>query len=70
MIKFLLPIALIALIVWFFLRGRKKDNKEALEDMVKCAQCGTYVSLNDAVIVGGKYFCGKECLESGKGSKK
>ena len=40
-------------------RADRADKDE--EIMVACEKCGTYVSSKEAIIVGGKYYCSKNC---------
>lgn len=41
----------------------KEAKKEAIEEMVKCAHCGTYISQDETILSMGKSFCSKECVE-------
>jgi len=44
---------------------KTKDNlKQESETMVECTKCKAYVSVNEALIVDGKYFCSKECADA------
>ena len=42
----------------------KKEPDEMIEEMVQCAQCGTYVAQEDIILSMGRSFCSKECIES------
>lgn len=42
----------------------KKDDKVAIEEMIQCAHCGTYISQEDTILSMGKSFCSKECVEA------
>ena len=33
------------------------------DTLVECAQCGTYVTVKEAIIIGGRYYC-DECAAS------
>ena len=74
MLKILFTIAVVWAIYFFLIKKpqisehRKRKAEEAKrkpgkdeEIMVDCEKCGTYVSSHDAIIVGGKYYCSKEC---------
>lgn len=69
MVRFLIPIIIIGVVVWFFMRKtpqkQQKTKKEELsgETMVECLECGTYISLKEAYSHKGKHFCSKKCLE-------
>ena len=41
----------------------KEDKKEAIQELVECAQCGTYISQEETILSMGKSFCSKECVE-------
>lgn len=66
--KLLLLAAVIAAVYYFFFKPKplpKKDDAKPAsdsEETVECAACGTYVSLADAIVSNGKYYCSKECL--------
>ncbi len=43
--------------------GKKEQTKEKKADsaeMVECEKCGTYTSLDEALLRDGKYFCSNE----------
>ena len=73
-LKVLLVIVVIA-VVYFLLIKKKpeiaKDKKKTKNDkneiqsdeMIECATCGTYVSIDDTILSNNKYYCSKECLE-------
>lgn len=73
MLKWLLVIALVAAVYFFFIkkkplpnenRPKNRDKKKPDEaDMVECEKCGTYVSLGEALLKDGKYFCSSECMK-------
>ena len=47
--------------------NQKQNNKkknEAVEEMVECATCGTYISQEETILSMGKSFCSKECVEN------
>lgn len=72
--QWIVVLVLIAL-VWFLFVKKKplpnekasttKKKKEKLDedDMVECISCGTYISLSEALLRDGKYFCSDECLK-------
>lgn len=39
-----------------------KNDKMISDDMIECQGCKTFVSLNEAILSNGKYYCSKECL--------
>ncbi len=41
----------------------QKDKKEAIQELVQCAHCGTYISQEETILSMGKSFCSKECVE-------
>lgn len=43
---------------------RRKEREKDAQTVVECKQCGTYVSLDEAILVDGKYFCSKECVDA------
>ncbi len=42
----------------------KRAKDEDAQTVVECKQCGTYVSLDESILVDGKYFCSKECVDA------
>ncbi len=69
--QWILVIVLIALVYFLFIKkkplpGENKKNstskKAQDDDMVACKKCGVYVSLNEALLQNGEYFCSDECL--------
>ena len=70
--QWILVIVLIALVYFLFIKKKpllgenqkpkKKKDKES-DDMVACKTCGTYISLNEAMLQNGEYFCSNECLK-------
>jgi len=68
-LKILLLAAVLFAVYYFFFRTKPiKEVKrphvtpETMDDMVPCAKCGTYVTLDDAYISGGRYFCSTHCI--------
>lgn len=65
---------LIVLVYFLFIKKKplasentkSKKNKEKLneDDMVECQKCGTYITLSDALLKEGQYFCSDECLKA------
>jgi len=63
---------LIAVIYFIYIKkkplsGEKKsskDDKQSGDDMVACKKCDTYITLDDALIKDGSYYCSKECLNA------
>ncbi len=71
--QWLFVIGLIALVYFFFIkkkplsyesRPHHKKNKISGDEMVACERCGTYISLNEALIKDGQYFCSDECMKA------
>ncbi|WP_095225189.1 PP0621 family protein [Helicobacter sp. 12S02634-8] len=63
--RLLIPLVIVGVVVWyFFLRKspKKPKGKQDVEIMVECCECGTYISSQEAVLSGGRYFCSKKCL--------
>jgi uncharacterized protein len=47
--------------------NKQTDKKEATKDgdeMVACKKCGTYISLDEALVSSGDYYCSDECLKA------
>ena len=58
-----------AIIAIYFLFFRKKsikndaqNSEEISFEMVECATCGTFISKDEAIKKGKKYFCSTKCL--------
>ena len=45
-------------------QANKKDTKKDGDEMVECKKCGTYTSLDEALISNGNYYCSDECLKA------
>ena len=41
----------------------KAAEKEDAETVVECHKCGIYVSVDEAILKDGHYYCSKECAE-------
>ena len=42
--------------------GKTTQEKKLDEDtLVECETCSTYVTIKESIIVGGKYYCSKQC---------
>jgi len=69
--KLLLLIGIIAAVYYFYFKPKSVTKKttnpprreEKDQEMVECRSCGTFITLDDALIKGGHYYCSKECLE-------
>ncbi|WP_309499252.1 PP0621 family protein [Sulfurovum sp.] len=68
MILKLLFFAIVALLIYKLFGGRfpkigKTPDEKKLDDdtLVECAKCHTYVTVKESIIVGGKYYCSREC---------
>lgn len=67
-LKFLLVVAVIAIVYFLFIKKKplqknKQDKRDTPSDMVECVSCGTYVTLEDAIISDNKYYCSMECVD-------
>ena len=72
--QWILVIVLIALVYFLFIKNKpladksqknkSKDEKLDEAEMVECKKCGTYITLNEALLRDGKYFCSDECLKA------
>ncbi len=72
MIKWLLVIGVIAAVYYFFIKKstplppkpkQKSSKKVPKEDtMVPCEECGVFVSVEEAFLKDGKYYCSKSCM--------
>lgn len=62
-IKWILLIALVFVIFWFFKQFRKIQRKpsdttrKVIEDMVRCAYCDVHLPKSESIVEHGKYFC-------------
>jgi len=73
MLKWLLVIVVVAAVYFFFIKkkplpnktqAKHKTNNDDDADMVACSACGTYISLNEALLQNGEYFCSDECRKA------
>jgi uncharacterized protein len=72
-LKILLVLGVIAAVYFLFFKKsaplsqqKKKDTsaKKPEEDtMVPCEACGVFVSVKEAFLKDGKYYCSKSCME-------
>lgn len=63
----LLLLGVVGYAIYFFFFKKnglsyKQENDDS-ETMVECASCGMYVSVRDAILKEGKYYCSKECAK-------
>jgi len=73
LLKILLVIGVIAAVYLLFFKkstpvtSQKRDEsgteKPDDDTMVPCESCGVFVSLKEAFIKDGKYYCSKACME-------
>ena len=61
-IRVLIYLIGIALVVWILFRlargpSIEKPAKKSVDDMVRCARCGTFVPRNEAVHEGDRDYC-------------
>lgn len=70
-IKILALVFVIYLIYILFFRVKREDvassSKKASakdsETMVECCKCPTFISVKEAIIKDGKYYCSQECAK-------
>lgn len=72
--QWIVVIVLIAVVYFLFIKSKplsnknetKKKRSEKLDedDMVECKKCGTYITLNEALLQDGSYFCSDECRKA------
>lgn len=72
--QWIIVAVLIALVYFVFIKkkplpgenNKAKSKKDKLneEDMVQCKKCGTYITLKEAFLKEGQYFCSDECLNA------
>ncbi|MCH9739852.1 MAG: hypothetical protein K0U38_03290 [Epsilonproteobacteria bacterium] len=76
LLKFII-FAVVAAVIYRFLGGKlpfidkKKSTKEEhefgqIDATSECANCGTYMTEEDALIYHRKAYCSNECLEKSK----
>ncbi|CAD7287780.1 hypothetical protein LMG7974_00663 [Campylobacter majalis] len=59
----ILTLVVILLIIYIvFFKSRKKDEQRDVQSFVQCDKCGTFISLDEAILSSGKYIC-KECIK-------
>lgn len=67
-LKLLLLIVVIYAVYFFFFKKSlpksQKNDLDAVNTMVECSECHTYIDSSEALISSGKYYCSKACLES------
>ena len=73
MIKYLVLGAIIYIIYIVFFKDKSilsetktktKDKNRDAQTVIECEECKTYVSLDEAILSNGKYFCSKECVDA------
>ncbi len=70
MLKFIILVGILYVVYHLFFKKpiitatKKSDMKKDSETMVECNNCKAFVSVNEAFIVDGKYFCSKECVDA------
>ena len=74
-LKVLLVVIVIATVYFLFIKKKpettkkKKNNTKEekteiqSDEMVECAECGIYCSLDETILSNNKYYCSQECLE-------
>lgn len=68
MILKLLIFAIVGILIYKFFGGKfpqigKSAHEKKLDDdtLVECKTCHTYVTVKESIIIGGEYYCSKEC---------
>ncbi len=68
----LLILAIVGVMVYRFFGGKvpildskkqprkKPTSREKEATMVECSKCGTYVTVDESILINGKYYC-DEC---------
>jgi uncharacterized protein len=69
-LKILLVLGVIAAVYFLFIKkpavtksSKGGPGKPENDDTVACHKCGTYVTLDDAIVSNGHYYCSNECLK-------
>jgi len=44
-------------------KNKKKNETPKSNEMVECAYCGTYASVDECIISNNKYYCSDECVD-------
>ena len=71
LLKILLIVGVIAAVYFIFFKkgapsvAAKRDGATQPDDdtMVPCETCGVFVSVKDAYLRDGKYYCSQSCME-------
>ncbi len=50
-------VVVIYLLIRSYRKGESQQRKPAVDDMVRCAQCGVHVPKGESIQAGGQYFC-------------
>ncbi len=69
-LKFLLIIGVITFVYFLFIKKKpavtstkKQKDEVPSNEMVECAECGTYCEIEESILSNNRYYCSKECLE-------
>lgn len=67
-LKILLVLGVIAVVYYFFIRKpvpaqRAKGPKNREDTLVPCETCGTFVSIDEALVSNGRYYCSEPCMQ-------
>ncbi len=73
LLKILLTVGLIYIVYIAFFKkpalrnetppSSSSSTEDATNEMVECAQCGTFTSADEVIYSMGQTFCSKECVE-------
>ena len=44
-------------------KDKQKNETPKSNDMVECATCGTYASIDECILSNSKYYCSDECVD-------
>jgi uncharacterized protein len=61
--KLIIFIIVIFICYFIFFKKDSKSSKKEIESLVECKKCQTFISVDDAILKDGEYFCSKECMK-------
>jgi len=68
-LKLLLVGSVIAVVYFMFIkkkplkrRFKKEQNREKINEMIECEECGIYCEVDDAFLSNAKYYCSSQCV--------
>ena len=72
-LKLLLLVAVVTAVYLIFFKPKnrvvkkpsgKSEPKNESDEMVACVKCDTYISVDEAFIRNGEYYCSSECMNT------